>query len=103
MFESFTDIHKTCKRSTTYQMIHYKHAILQHKLNNIHLPQSDWIDLNTQQGFTLRQTKFKIIKNTIFIVGNNLLSTRLINMCNNEINSRKETTKMVQKTFKKHI
>ena len=58
-------------------MIKYKHAISIHKLYNQELPKADWIDLNFNQTFTSRQTKFKTIGNNNFKVGNNLLSNRL--------------------------
>ena len=84
MYESFLNIHKSCKRATPTQMIKYKHAILIHKLYNQEQPRADWIDLNFNQTFTSRQTKFKTIKNNNFKVGNNLLSNRLT-VVNDEI------------------
>ena len=58
-------------------MIDYKHAILLHKLYNNHQPHPDWIELNFAQILTSRQKHFKTIKNNNYIVGGNLLSTRL--------------------------
>ena len=58
-------------------MILYKHAILLHKLYNTHQPQTDWIELNFNQIITSRQSHFRIIKSNKYIVGNNLISTRL--------------------------
>ena len=58
-------------------MIKYKHAILTHKLYNQEQPKADWLDLNFNQTFTSRQTKFKTIGNNNFKVGMNLLSNRL--------------------------
>ena len=52
MYESFIDVHKSCKRATPNQMITYKHAILLHKLYNPNQPQADWVDLNAHQIFT---------------------------------------------------
>ena len=76
-FESFNDIHVSCKRATPNQMIVYKHAILTHKLYNLEQPRADWIDLNFNQTFTSRQKTFQVIKNNNYKVGNNLLSSRL--------------------------
>ena len=76
-FESFINIHKSCNRASPEQMIIYKHAILLHKLYNTHQPQTDWIELNLDQILTSRQKHFKSIKNNNYIVGGNLLSTRL--------------------------
>ena len=76
-FESFINIHKSCNRASPEQMIIYKHAILLHKLYNTHQPQTDWIELNFNQILTSWQEHFKSIKNNNYIVGGNLLSTRL--------------------------
>ena len=65
-------------------MITYKHAIQLHKLYNDNFPKADWIDLNFQQILTSRQTTFKVTKSNNFIVGNNILSTRLSTL-NNKI------------------
>ena len=77
MYESFKNIHATCKRATPDQYILYKHAILLHKLYNTHLPVTDWIDLNFNQSLTSQQTSFKIIKTNKILVGNNLWSSSL--------------------------
>ena len=45
----FIDIHTSCKRALSKQMVLYKHAILLHKLYNEKLPESDWFALNFQQ------------------------------------------------------
>ena len=55
-----------------------------HKLYNQEQPRADWIDLNFNQTFTSRQTKFKTMRNNNFKVGNNLLSNRLT-VVNDEI------------------
>ena len=54
-----------------------KHAILLHKLYNEHQPETDWIELNTNQILTSRQTHLKVTKSNSFKVGNNIISTRL--------------------------
>ena len=51
---------------------------------NSYCPEADWIDLNFDQILTSRQTKFKFIKSNRYIVGNNLLTTRLT-ILNNQI------------------
>ena len=75
--ESFVDVHKHCKRALPEQMIEYKHAILLHKLYNEHQPVTDWIELNTYQISTSRQTHFKISRTNVFKIGNNKLTSRL--------------------------
>ena len=82
--ESFINIHKSCKRALPRQMIEYKHAILLHKLYNEQQPVTDWIELNTNQILTSRQTLFKITKSNAFKIGNNKLTTRLC-ILNNKV------------------
>ena len=76
-FESFINVHKSCKRATPNQMMQFKHAIILHNLYSINLPQADWLDLNFNQILTSRQTSFKVIKSNNFLVGNNLITNRL--------------------------
>ena len=76
-FESFIEVHKSCKRATPNQIITYKHAILLHTLYNKRLPQADWLDLNFNQIITSRQTSFKVIKTNNYLIGNNLIPNRL--------------------------
>ena len=66
-------------------MLIYKHAILLHKLYNTNIHGTDWVDLNLDQILTSRQTTFNIMKSNIFMVGNNLLTTRL-SILNNKVN-----------------
>ena len=77
VYESSINVHKSCNRALPEQIIVYKHSILLHKLYNIHQPQADWIDININQVFNSRNTKFRIIKNKNYMVGNNLLWSRL--------------------------
>ena len=58
-------------------MMLYKHAILLHKLYNGNPPKADWLDLNFQQNLTSRQTKFIITNTNNYMVGNNILTSRL--------------------------
>ena len=76
-YESFIDIHKTCKRAHPNQFILYKHSILLHKMYNSYCPHMDWIELNFNQTLTSRQTHFNTIKSNRLNVGNNLLASRL--------------------------
>ena len=82
--ESFINIHKSCKRALPRQMIEYKHAILLHTLYNEQRPVTDWIELNTNQILTSRQTHFKIARSNAFKIGNNKLTTRLC-ILNNKV------------------
>jgi hypothetical protein len=77
MYESYVNVHKSCNRATPNQIVIYKHALLLHKLYNGIFPQAEWLDLNIHQTFTTRQTKFKITKSNNYLVGNNILATRL--------------------------
>ena len=83
-YESFIDVHKSCKRAHPNQILIYKHAILLHKMYNSNCPQMDWIELNFNQTLTSRQTLFISIKSNRFHVGNNLLVSRL-SVLNNKI------------------
>ena len=87
MYESFVNIHMSCKRahseqyniyknSILEQYNIYKHSILLHKLWTTKFPEMDWIELNVNQTLTSRQTNFKTIKTNRFLVGNNLLNSR---------------------------
>ena len=86
-YESFINVHRACKRATPNQFIIYKHSILLHKLYNLHSPKLDWVDLNFNQTFTSRQTTFNTIKSNNFLIGNNLLSSRL-SILNSKIHLR---------------
>ena len=77
VYESFINIHKSCNRAQPEQLITYKHALLLHKLYNNQQPQADWIDINVYQIFNPRRKHFKIMKNNTYLIGNNLLATRL--------------------------
>ena len=83
-YESFINVHKSCNRANPNQMMLYKHAILLHKLYNGNPPKADWLDLNFQQNLTSRQTKFIITKTNNYLVGNNILTSRL-SVLNNKI------------------
>ena len=76
-YESFIDVHKSCNRAHPNQIIVYKHSILLYKLCNSYYPLMDWIDLNFNETFTSRQSNFNSIKSNNYLVGNNLLLSRL--------------------------
>ena len=55
----------------------YKHAIQLYKIFNLKELPLDWILLNFDQSVSQRQTKFKILQNQNYKIGNNILSNRL--------------------------
>ena len=82
--ESFKDIHYHMKRATPEDLLSFKHAILLHKLFNDQSPTIEWVDLNFNQTFTSRQTKFNSIKTNNYEIDNSILSNRL-SVLNNKI------------------
>ena len=58
-------------------MCEYKHALQLHKLVNLELPTSDWVDLNFQQNFNNRLGTFKFVKTNNYKIGLNLMCNRL--------------------------
>ena len=57
--ESYINIHKLFKRALQSQHMHYKHAILLHKLYNDQIPEADWVELNLNQILTSCQSPLK--------------------------------------------
>ena len=88
-FESFVNIHKSCKRALPKQLPEYKHAILLHKIYNEKIPPMDWIELTFNETITSRETFFNTIKTNRNKVGNNILSTRLSVLNNKKIRGSK--------------
>ena len=76
-YESFIDVHKSCDKALPNQILIYKHAILLHNTYNSYCPKMDWVEMNFYQTFSSRQTHFNTIKANNFILGNNLLASRL--------------------------
>ena len=75
---SFMELHEVNNRATPKQMCRYKHALQLHKLVNLELPTSDWVDLNFQQNFNSRTKNFNFVKNNSYKIGLNLMCNRLI-------------------------
>ena len=76
---SFESLHTTNKRATPIKMSMYKLAIQLFKLYNSDTQNStpDWIDLNLQQNFNGRTTKFLVSNYAKYKIGSNLLVNRL--------------------------
>ena len=95
---SYIELHELNNRATPKQMCRYKHALQLHKLVNLELPTSDWIDLNYQQNFNSRTGNLNFVKNNSYKIGLNLMCNRFI--CINNcieyewINSSFETYKI---------
>ena len=81
---SYEQLHKINGRGTPHQMMKYKHSLLLHKLYNSTRHNEDWMDMNLNQSFSTRCTKFKIFDVSNVRVGKNILSNRLA-LINNEI------------------
>jgi hypothetical protein len=79
---SYIDLHKLHKRALPSQFCIYRHCLLLHKVFNDSIPKGDWLDLNFQMVNTSRQTSFEIQNHSVYKVGNNILSNRL--MCINK-------------------
>ena len=74
---SFESLHNTNKRATPIKMSMYKLAIQLFKLYNSENSTPDWIDLNLQQNFNGRSTKFLVSNCAKYKIGSNLLVNRL--------------------------
>ena len=73
---SFERIHTINKRATPIKMSMYKLAIQLFKLYNSENQTPDWIDLNIQQNFNGRSTKFLVSNCAKYKIGMNLLVNR---------------------------
>ena len=80
----FTRIHKIANRATPEMMYKYKHALQQHKIYNDTGMGEDWIQLNFNQNFNHRLTKFITTDTSGYKIGKNRMSNRL-RVINNEI------------------
>jgi hypothetical protein len=58
-------------------MLTYRHCLLLHNVFNDSIPKRDWTDLNFQMINTSRQTSFEVLNQSVYKVGNNILSNRL--------------------------
>ena len=74
---SFEKLHQINKRATPIKMSMYKLAIQLFKLYNSEKQTPDWIDLNLQQNFNGRSTKFLVSNCAKYKIGSNLLVNRL--------------------------
>ena len=72
------------KRATPEDPLSFKYAVLLPKLFNDQSPTIEWVDLNFNQTFTSRQTKFNVVRTNKYKIGNNILSNRL-SVLNNKI------------------
>ena len=98
---SYIDLHKLNNRALPSKFCLYRHCLLLHKVFNDFIPKRDWIDLNFQMINTSRQTSFEIQNHSVYKVGKNILSNRLVcinkkvtlNMLNLDIGPFKVTCK----------
>ena len=74
---SFERLHQMNKRATPIKMYMYKLAIQLFKLYNSEIKSPDWIDLNFQQNFNGRSTKFLVSNCAKYKIGSHLLANRL--------------------------
>ena len=74
---SFIRIHEINKRGTPNQLMIYKHSLLLHKLYNQNWLEVEWLHLQFQHQFCMRQTRFSIAKTNNLQVGENILVNRL--------------------------
>ena len=81
---SFTQLHKQEKRATPMSFGKYKLSIQLFKIYNGGTMIEDWLDMNVQQNFNARNSKFHINDFSKLKVGNNILSNRLTCL-NNEV------------------
>ena len=77
-YMSFTELHNINNHATPQQMCLYKHALLLYNVILNQEPPIDWIDLNFQQTFSSRCTKFKFVTSQNYKIGNNILCNRFI-------------------------
>ena len=85
IYESFINVHKSCKRALPEKMLMYKHAILLHKVYNNENPNSDTIDLYFNQQFNNRCRTVKFVDTRAYNIGKNILSNRFV-ILNGKIN-----------------
>ena len=74
---SFVNIHKMNNRALPESFMTYKTAIQLYKLYNSNIYSKDWVDLNSNQILTSRQTTFMILKTNKSKVGLNTIPNRL--------------------------
>ena len=74
---SYVDLHKKFNRALPDKFYMYRHCLLLFKVFNNMIPRKDWLDLNFQMINTSRQKFFEVQNNSVYKVGNNILSNRL--------------------------
>ena len=81
---SFVNLHLLYKRATPEQFLMYRHALCIYKVLNSDVMTREWLELNFNQVFTSRQTKFITLKTNNRKVGLNALANRAF-ILNNKI------------------
>ena len=76
-FMSFEAVHEVKNRATLEKIMVYWHALMLHKIFNSNDQMTKWVNLNINQVFTSRQTKFKINKTNTSKIGLNALVNHL--------------------------
>jgi hypothetical protein len=74
---SFNKLHEINKRATTNDLMINKHSLLLHKIYNQGQPSTEWVNLNFQHQFLMRQGMFTITKTNLLKIENNILVNRL--------------------------
>ena len=83
-FESFEALHDKAHRATPACYSLYKHAQMLHKLYYPRKPDIEWINLNFQNHFSMRQGHIIVAKTNNLRVGENIIVNRL-SILNNKI------------------
>ena len=81
---SFVNLHLLYKRATPEQFLLYRHALCIYQVLNSDVMTREWLELNFNQVFTSRQTKFITLKTNRRKVGLNALANRAF-ILNNKI------------------
>ena len=76
-FESFEALHERAHRVTPLNYSLYKHAQILHKLYNGGEPDIEWVSLNFQHQFSMRQGHIIVAKANNLRVGENIIINRL--------------------------
>ena len=75
---SFIQIHTLNNRATPNQLMLYKHALLLYKIWNDKIYSDDWLSLNFQQNFNVRNSTVKLIDTSNLKIGKNIAVNRLM-------------------------
>ena len=73
---SYERLHKIMKRPTPKVVMHFKHALMLHKVYNSKNENQDWLDMFFIQNFNARCSKVNFMDNSRFKQGKNLLCNR---------------------------